>query len=47
MYGHHAAEGYFGDILEKISASILRVSEWLLPHWDGMLGASALYRVGQ
>jgi len=40
--GHHAAEGYVGDILEKIPASILKVSEWFLPHWVGMLGASAL-----
>jgi len=39
---HLAAEGYVGNILEKIPASILRVSEWLLQHWDGMLGASAL-----
>jgi hypothetical protein len=32
----------YGDILEKIPASVLRVSEWLLPQWDGMLGESAV-----
>lgn len=42
MCWHHVAEGYFGDILETIPASILRVSEWLLPHWDGMLGEYVL-----
>jgi hypothetical protein len=42
MCWHNAAERYVGDILEKHSASILRVSKWLLPHWNGMLGESAL-----
>jgi hypothetical protein len=32
----------YDDILEKIPASILSVSEWLLPHRDGMLGESAM-----